>query len=316
MTGPWIKQILALRGRKAQRFCQHESHLSMRKKQSHKSAGRQNARRQPPKSPQQRQRRTPKPAPQPTLKLPRDGVLVWGRHAAEAVLANPQRKLTAIYLTEDAAAWLATKPHHATLPEAQIMDRAALDQALTATNSGDEKIVHQGVVLVARPLTPPHLEDWLGSDLPPRPVVILLDQITDSRNIGAIMRSARAFGAAAMIATDRNCPDENAIMLRAASGAAEQIPLIRVTNLARAMETLQDNGFTLAAMTADGDAPITRLAGEDRLGIIMGAEGKGLRRLTLERSDCQISIDINPDAESLNVSTAAAIALFAAGRRY
>ena len=287
----------------------------MRKKQSHKSADKQNTRQQAQKSSQQRQRSAPRPSLQPALKLRRDGVLIWGRHAAEAVLANPQRKLTAIYLTEDAAAWLATKAQRATLPEVQMMDRATLDQALAASISGDEKIVHQGIVLVARPLTPPHLDDWLNSDLPPRPVVILLDQITDSRNIGAIMRSARAFGAAAMITTDRNCPDENAIMLRAASGAAEQIPLIRVTNLARAMETLQDHGFTLAAMTADGDAPISRLAEEDRLGIVMGAEGKGLRRLTLERSDCHVSIDINPEAESLNVSTAAAIGLFAAGRR-
>ena len=314
-----VKQFLALRGRKAQRFCQHESHLSMRKKQTRKQVTRQNAPQPKQKSGQSRQKPTHREGQsrnrQVSLNVPRDGVLIWGRHAAEAVLANPQRRLFSLYLTDEGAAWLAEQNTPSSLPKPVIMDRASLDQALASSTGGEEKTVHQGVVLVARPLTPPHLEDWLEQPMPPRPVVILLDQITDSRNIGAIMRSARAFGAAAMITTDRNCPEENAIMLRAASGAAEKIPLIRVTNLARAMETLKDHGFTLAAMTASGTSPIDALSGEDRLGIVMGAEGKGLRRLTLEHSDMHVSIDINEEAESLNVSNAAAIGLFAAGRR-
>ncbi|MGC6485236.1 MAG: 23S rRNA (guanosine(2251)-2'-O)-methyltransferase RlmB [Candidatus Puniceispirillales bacterium] len=249
------------------------------------------------------------------IRLPRDAVMIWGRHAAEAVLANPRRQITGLYLSPDAAEWLAEQHLATTLPDPVMMDKSALDQALAQTLAGEEKAVHQGIVIVARPLTPPDLETFLESPLGERPLVILLDQITDSRNIGAIMRSARAFGAAAIITTERHCPQENAMMLRAASGAAEHIPLIRVTNLARAMETLQDNGFVLAAMTARGDTPLSRLAEEDRLGLIMGAEGKGLRRLTLEHSDCHVSIDINPEAESLNVSTAAAIGLYAAGRR-
>lgn len=241
--------------------------------------------------------------------------MIWGRHAAEAVLANPDRNIISLYLSPDAADWLSQQTPAITLPKPVIMDRLSLDQALASTLPGEEKTVHQGIVIVAKPLVSPILEDFLDAPMGERPVVILLDQITDSRNIGAIMRSARAFGAAAMITTDRNCPQENAIMLRAASGAAEYIPLIRVTNLARAMETLQDHGFVLAAMTAEGDTPLTRLAEEDRLGLVMGAEGKGLRRLTLEHSDCHVSIDIDPEAESLNVSTAAAIGLYAAGRR-
>jgi 23S rRNA (guanosine2251-2'-O)-methyltransferase len=241
--------------------------------------------------------------------------MIWGRHAAEAVLANPDRQISAIYLSPDAAGWLAEQCIAAALPKPEVMEKQVLDQTLASSIPNDEKAVHQGVVLVAKPLDPPQFDDFLASPMGERPLVILLDQITDSRNIGAIMRSARAFGAAAMITTDRHCPGENAIMLRAASGAAEHIPLIRVTNLARTMETLQDHGFILAAMTAQGDTPLTRLAQEDRLGLIMGAEGKGLRRLTLEHSDCHVSIGIDHDTESLNVSAAAAIGLYAAGRR-
>lgn len=319
-----------MRGRKAQQFCQHESHLSMRKKQFRTAGKNQNSpqtRRKPSKSgtrgphtrPHRETTRQGEKRPQATrsgsIRLPRGAVLIWGRHAAEAVLANSARRISALYLTEEGAQWLAEQHHQHDLPAPVIMDRAELDHALAVTLDGDEKTVHQGVVLVAQPLAAPGLEEWLETPLENRPVVILLDQITDSRNIGAIMRSARAFGAQAMITTDRHCPEENAIMLRAASGAAEHIPLIRVTNLARAMETLKDHGFTLAAMTADGNSSITQLAEEDRLGLVMGAEGKGLRRLTLENSDLLVSIDIDPAAESLNVSTAAAIGLFAAGRR-
>lgn len=192
------------------------------------------------------------------------------------------------------------------------MDRNDLSQALEWHLPGDEKAVHQGVVLVAKMLEAPALEDWLASALPDPCIILLLDQVTDSRNIGAIMRSARAFGAAAIITTDRNSPEENPAMLRTASGAAEHIPLIRVVNLARGMETLQNHGFTLAGMTASGTTPLEALAAEEKIGIIMGAEGKGLRRLTEERADWLVRIPIDNSAESLNVSAAAAVALFAA----
>ena len=238
----------------------------------------------------------------------------WGWHAAEAVIANPARRLAALYLTEEAAAWFRGLAKTASLPEPVRVDRAKLGDALSAMLAGGEKAVHQGVALVAGMLEPPSLEEFLDGDLGERPVLVLLDQVTDARNIGAIMRSARAFGAAAVITTGRNCPPEGALMLRAASGAAEHVPLIRVVNLARAMERLRDAGFTLAAMTAGGNAPIEALAAERRLGIVMGAEGAGLRRLTLERADLHARIPIDAAADSLNVSAAAAVALFAARR--
>ncbi len=246
--------------------------------------------------------------PSGLIRCPEGSVLIWGRHAAEAVLANPERKISALYLTREAAEWFRNLTPGCALPEPRLVDRAMLIDALPR----DEKPVHQGVVMVARMLEPPSLDEFLAAPLPDRPLVILLDQVTDCRNIGAIMRSARAFGAAGLITTDRHSPPESAAILRTASGAAEHIPLIRVVNLSRAMELLKDHGFMLAGMTARGDTPISALARHDRLGIIMGAEGKGLRRLTEERADIRVRIPIDDAAESLNVSAATAVALFAA----
>jgi len=233
--------------------------------------------------------------------------MIWGRHAAEAALRNPKRRISAIYLDPGQAEWFQSLELASSHPAPIMMDKIAMAASL----DHEDKAVHQGIIVITAPLEAPHLDDWLAQDLPERPLVLLLDQITDTRNIGAIMRSARAFRAAAIIATDRHCPEENATMLRAASGAAEHIPLIRVTNLVQAMETLKDHGFTLAGLAAQGSTPIRHLVQEQRLGLVLGAEGKGLRRLTAERADLLARIPIDDEAESLNVSTAAAVALFA-----
>ncbi|MCE2518189.1 MAG: RNA methyltransferase [Alphaproteobacteria bacterium] len=250
----------------------------------------------------------------PALNCPKGAVMIWGRHAAEEALKNRQRQALKIYISPDMTDWLKAISPAREIPDVVVIDKPALSSALGATLGGDEKAVHQGVVVIARPLPQVNLHDWLDDLQDDRPVVMLLDQITDARNIGAIMRSARAFRASALIATDRHCPDESGMMLRTASGAAEHIPLIRVVNLARAMETLQDHGFMLAGMAAQGTTPLSDLAGHDRLGIVMGAEGKGLRRLTQDHADLLVRIPIDDAAESLNVSNAAAVALYAAQR--
>jgi len=241
------------------------------------------------------------------ISCPRGKVMIWGRHAAEAALRNPLRRISAVYLDPAMESWFSSLNPDPSLPAPIRVEKTVMAANLDA----EDKAVHQGVIVIASPLIAPHLEDWLQQDLPDRPLVLLLDQITDTRNIGAIMRSARAFRASAIIATDRHCPEENATMLRAASGAAEHIPLIRVTNLSRAMEKLKDHGFTLAGLTAHGTTPIRSLATEPKLGLVLGAEGKGLRRLTAERADLLVRIPIDDEAESLNVSNAAAVALFA-----
>ena len=248
------------------------------------------------------------------ISIPRDAVVIWGRHAVGEALKNPQRKISKIYVTPDMTDWLAEYiDYHETREKLDIqrIDKSALSDGLRASIS-DEHIVHQGIVAMARPLNQPSLEDWLEDQSEDRSIVILLDQITDARNIGAIMRSARAFRATAIIATDRHCPEENGAMLRTASGAMDHLPLIRVVNLARAMEKMQDHGYMLAGMTARGQTPLPALAEHHKLGIILGAEGKGLRRLTEDHADILVRIPIDDQAESLNVSNAAAVALYAA----
>lgn len=311
--------LMVKRGRKAQRFCQYESHQIMRKNKHTKANARPRqeahegkSRHQKPQSMRsgntstnyQKGRKT---STSGQIPCPRGKVMIWGRHAAEAALRNPKRRVSAIYLDASMDNWFSSLNLDPSLPKPVRVEKAVMAASL----EGDDKAVHQGVIVIASPLNAPHLDAWLEGDLPERPLVLLLDQITDTRNIGAIMRSARAFRAAAIITTDRHCPEENATMLRAASGAAEHIPLIRVTNLSQAMEKLKDHGFTLAGLTAHGSTPIQSLAAEPKLGLVLGAEGKGLRRLTAERADMLVRIPIDDEAESLNVSNAAAVALFA-----
>ncbi len=254
-------------------------------------------------------------APKPTaaaIKLPADAVMIWGKHAVFEALGNKRRKIIRLYLAPDMIEAVGER-YNTKAIETTSMSKADMTNALKA-QSRDDSLVHQGIVAIARPLHQPNLDDWLDNLTPSRQVVILLDQITDARNIGAIMRSARAFNAAAIIATDKHCPDETGHMLRAASGAMEHLPLIKVVNLARAIENLQSHGFTIAGMAADGTDSLPELVSFERLGIIMGAEGKGLRRLSREHADMLVRIPINGDAESLNVSNAAAVALYAAQR--
>ena len=253
-----------------------------------------------------------------------DQVMIYGRHPAAAALANPARKIKVIYVTDDAQNWIKAD-HGAALARRNltpiVVDRADMADALPP----QDKHVHQGVVIVALPLSPPSLDEWLDDWLDNRlddnqndeqaakqTVLVMLDQITDGRNIGAIMRSALAFGAHAIITTDRNTPTETGAMLRAASGAAEHMPLIRVVNLSRAITLLQDHHFIVAGLDARGTADLTGCANEDRLVLVLGAEGSGLRHLTREKVDQLIRIPMSDHAESLNVSNAAAVALYAA----
>ena len=197
------------------------------------------------------------------------------------------------------------------MPAISTTDKRRLDAIEGGTG---EKAVHQGMAVAVWPLEPPALDDLLAVHAN-RPVrLICLDQLSDPRNVGAIMRSALALGAAAIITTHRNAPEESGALARAAAGALERLPLVRVVNLARAMEQLQDAGISVAGLAADGDSDVASLATEDRLAIVMGAEGSGLRHNTRRHCDRLVRIDIAPDSESLNVSIAAAIALYAARR--
>ena len=203
----------------------------------------------------------------------------------------------------------------AELPSAQVIDRARLD----AIGGASEKAVHQGIAAAVWPLYPAHFElflDGIKSKLnlksPATVRLLLLDQISDPRNFGAIMRSAQAFGVTGVITTFRNAANENGVLARAASGALDHVPLIRVVNLARAIEQIRYNGFFVAGLTGEGNTDVSSLGPHKHLAIVLGAEGSGLRRLSRDHCDVLVRINIDNNSESLNVSNAAAVALYAA----
>jgi 23S rRNA (guanosine2251-2'-O)-methyltransferase len=242
----------------------------------------------------------------------RSGLLLYGYHSVIAALSNVQRDPIQLFATEEAADKLRTGSTQP-LPPITCLSRTQLAQMLKSKQSEQAILPHQGLILHTKPLEQPDLSDLvnlLHSGKPHRRFLIL-DQVTDPRNIGAILRSARAFGTDAIILTSRHAPDETGALAKAAAGALEDVPLVRVNNLARALATLKEHFVTLAGLEATAPANINQLATTTHLGLIMGSEGSGLRRLTREACDIMTSIDMAESSESLNVSVAAAIALYA-----
>ena len=224
---------------------------------------------------------------------------IFGHHAVVAALQNPNRDKLLLKMTKDAA-----------LPEEitagvnkQIVSRQEID-SLAGSDA-----VHQGLALQVKPLPQQNLDEILSSTTQ-KSVILILDQVTDPHNIGAILRSAAAFNALAVIIPDANAPQESAVLAKSACGALEVVPLIRVTNLVRAMQLLKDAGFWCLGL--DGYA--TQLIGDKKLpekcAFVLGSEGDGMRRLTAENCDYTIKLPISEKMESLNVSNAAAIALY------
>ena len=256
--------------------------------------------------------------PEPARKA-RSGHLLYGYHAVMAALGNSERQCFHLFLSRQAAEQLEGAPEGteiAQLPKT-ILERQQLDQMVGRShpkhNSPADVPVHQGFVLHCTPLDATFLEEWvlhLDAGMAATRVLIL-DQVTDPRNIGAIMRSALALGASAIRMTDRHAPEETAALAKTAAGALEKLSIIRVTNLARALDSLKEAGFTLVGLEAGGTTALDPFAAEPRLGLVLGSEGAGMRRLTREGCDHMAAIPISPDSESLNVSVAAAIALYA-----
>ena len=242
----------------------------------------------------------------------RSELLLYGYHSVNAALSNAQRKTIRLFATEEATDKLRTVSTQL-LPPVTYLSRSQLDHMLKSKQSEQTSIPHQGLILHTKPLEQPDLSDLINllhSGKPHRRFLIL-DQITDPRNIGAILRSARAFGTDAIILTNRHAPNETGALAKAAAGALEDVPIVRVTNLARALTTMKDNFVTLAGLEATAPKNINQLATTAHLGLIMGSEGSGLRRLTREACDTMASIEMAESSESLNVSVAAAIALYA-----
>lgn len=236
---------------------------------------------------------------------PASGLWLYGIHPVEAALANPARRLRRLVATEEGEAALAARLPRPWAIQAERIERDRLEQML------GRGIVHQGVALQADPLAAPPLAEALKRPGP----ILVLDQITDPRNVGAIMRSAQAFGAALMIAQERNAPEEGGALAKAASGALERIPLLRTVNIARALIALKAAGIWVMGLDAQGSARLSREAlGGRRAALVLGAEGEGLRRLTRETCDELVSLAMPGGMESLNVSAAAAVALYEISR--
>ncbi len=232
-----------------------------------------------------------------------------------AALENNDRRVAQIYAaSDDCVSDLQShldrlSPNRCSnLPPIQRIERQRLD-----TVAGPyEKAVHQNMALSVWPVEPLHLDDFLAlhQNTPLR--LLLLDHVSDPRNVGAIMRSAHAFGVTAVITTFRHAAEENGALARAASGALDHLHYLRVTNLARSIKKLQQNQITVAGLSADGDMTVASLSGYNRLAIVIGAEGSGLRRLSRQHCDHLVRIEIDRSSDSLNASNAAAIALYTA----
>ena len=260
----------------------------------------------PPHSP-------PGEARRPAAAAPDDPGLVYGRHAVRAALANERRQVVAIRHTPESAQALEAilrelpEPRRAALPRPQPLDRAELEAGLPAG------AVHQGLALRVEPLPEPELDElidaWSGR---PDVLVVVLDQVTDPHNVGAVLRSAAAFGAAAVILQDRHGPPVGGALAKTASGALDVVPLVRVVNLARALRDLQESGFWCTGLAEEGPVDLAAVDLAGRCALVLGAEGSGLRRLTRETCDALARLPTCPPIGSLNVSAAAAVALYQA----
>jgi len=272
----------------------------------------------PPREPRQFFRgeaARPRPAPDVARReedrAPANTLWLHGLHAVAAALQNPRRRLRRLLVTADAEAALRERLPPEVFANRKIQPERVEDRSRFHTFLPEDS-VHQGAALLAEPLPQLDLDDVLKASPGP---VLLLDQVTDPRNVGAILRSAAAFGAAAVVVQDRHAPPETGALARAASGALEVVPMVREVNLARAIRHLQDGGAWVMGLTGDAKRTLAEAKpGDRRVGLVLGAEGGGLRRLQRETCDELVRLPMAGEMESLNVSAAAAIALYEIGR--
>ena len=232
----------------------------------------------------------------------KDQLILYGRHAVISAIKNPKRKITKVVVT-------AENRHEIDalgmpLP-ISVVDRKDFNKFLP------QDAVHQGFVAIADMLNNISIEEICDEAQEKQDCYLLvLDQVTDPQNIGAIIRSCAAFGSMALIIQDKNSPQESGAMLKAAAGTFENMPICRVTNLSRALDQLKKAGFWVVGMDGYAKTNIDKMDKKGRLAIVMGSEGKGMRRLIEESCDLTVRLPIAENVESLNVSTAAAVVLY------
>lgn len=233
-----------------------------------------------------------------------DGLVrLYGLHTVRAALDNPRRRIKKMLVTRNAAERLAIADLAALPFKAELVEPKEIDK-ITGSDA-----VHQGVLIEAEPLKPKRL-DALGDTK----LVLVLDQVTDPHNVGAILRSSVAFGAGALITTARHSPQESGVLAKSASGALEHIDQIEVKNLADALGQLHEAGFQTIGLDSDGPAELETSFSGEKIALVLGAEGKGLRQKTRETVTTLARLDMPGAIRSLNVSNAAAVSLYAAQR--
>jgi 23S rRNA (guanosine2251-2'-O)-methyltransferase len=228
--------------------------------------------------------------------------MLYGWHTVKAALENPDRHIRKLYATENAMRRL-TEDGVTSKVAPELVRPEVLDSRL-----GPEA-VHQGLLAEVDELDAPQVEDLTEG------LVVVLDQITDPHNVGAIFRTAAAFSVAAVVTTLRHSPQATGVLAKSASGALEHVPLVTVPNLARGLAALKDAGFLLVGLDSSGDSDLAALPLHAPLALVLGAEGQGLRRLTRENCDYLARLDLPGAIKSLNVSNAAALALYVASQK-
>jgi 23S rRNA (guanosine2251-2'-O)-methyltransferase len=230
-------------------------------------------------------------------------VILYGWHTVAAALANPQRQIRKLLLTENAARRLADD-HIDTRITPEIVRPSLIDAQL------GPDAVHQGLLAEADALPSPDIDD-----LPREGIVLVLDQITDPHNVGAILRSAAAFAVKAIVTTARHSPEATGVLAKSASGALELVPLVSVQNLARALSAMNERGFMTVGLDSQGSEDLGKVGLRQPLALVLGAEGKGLRQLTRETCSVVARLDMPGEIKSLNVSNAAVLALYIGASR-
>ena len=229
--------------------------------------------------------------------------ILYGWHTVSAALANPNRKIRKLLLTENAARRLGEE-NIDTRVTPEIVRPQLIDQRL------GPDAVHQGMLAEADPLPSPDIET-----LKQEGIVLVLDQITDPHNVGAILRSAAAFAVKAIVTTARHSPEATGVLAKSASGALELVPLVLVQNLARALTALNERGFLTVGLDSEGSDDLSKVELREPLALVLGAEGKGLRQLTRETCVAVARLDMPGEIKSLNVSNAAVLALYVGASR-
>ena len=225
-------------------------------------------------------------------------VILYGWHTVAAALANPERQIRKLWLTENAAKRLADDNIKLPVPP-EIVRPDVIDRRL------GPDAVHQRLLAAAEPLPSPDI-DTLAQE----GIVLVLDQITDPHNVGAILRSAAAFAVKAIVTTARHSPEATGVLAKSASGALELVPLVTVQNLSRALTEMNDQGFLTVGLDSQGSEALGAVALRQPLALVLGAEGKGLRQLTRETCGVVARLDMPGEIKSLNVSNAAVLALY------